>query len=170
MMKSKKLPLMQKRLFWLTILLVVVGMELIALGYQYLWYMEPCALCVQIRAWLALTGGLALGGVLLAHKQWCRWSVMIGALLSLLAAMEKAWIGVKMESGVFLTCGGLDPFPGWLRLDQWVPFMFEPRGMCGAASPIWPGWEGTSLMAMTLYALFAGYVVLFLVTIRCLKK
>ena len=47
--------LSQKTYFWLIGILYFMLMEGIALYYQYVLQFFPCALCVQVRAWVAVS-------------------------------------------------------------------------------------------------------------------
>jgi protein dithiol:quinone oxidoreductase len=118
---------------WLLLAVTALGLELTALYFQYVLYLEPCVLCVYERGAVALiiiagilglidpnNGLLRLGGYIL----WVG-----GAIWGLYLTIKHAGIqmGLIQDSA---SCDFIANFPAWLQLDQWIPWLFNPTGYC----------------------------------------
>lgn len=127
----------EKRLFWHLVAGYFFLMEMIALFYQYVldWY--PCALCVQVRAWVwgAVFAALATG---FAHgKFWLRWAGLTLTLVFLSGGLYTSWYAWGVEKGtVISSCTMGAGFPTFMPLDEWIPFLFRAEGFCGQSPPM----------------------------------
>jgi len=127
----------EKRLFWHLVAGYFFLMELIALFYQYVLDYYPCALCVQVRAWV--WGGIiaALITGLVQDKFWLRWSGLTLVLAFLSGGLYTSWYAWGVEKGtVISSCTMGAGFPEFMPLDQWIPFLFRADGACGQSPPM----------------------------------
>lgn len=122
--------------FWLLVCLTVLGMEATALFYQYVLEEMPCKLCVHVRAYLVLLLISGVFGIFWNKKE--RKCHLLGQAVAYLVGMigvAGAWHSasqaVKIETSLFATCSFDAGFPSWLALDKWMPWMFEPKALCG---------------------------------------
>lgn len=158
----------EKRLFWIAGVLYLVLMEGIALYYQYVqdWY--PCALCVQVRAWVLGTVFFALLGVFVVKNFWWRWLALNLTIAMLAGALYTSWYAYGVEQGtVISSCSMGAGFPQFMPLDQWVPFFFEAQGICGQ-SPEMP--LGFSMVEALLITLSAPLLVLLAIWALHIRK
>lgn len=138
--------------FWFTGLFYLTLMEGIALFYQYgpgMWY--PCALCVQVRAWVA--GGIIFSalGVVMGKSFWWRWIALTLTIGMIAGALYTSYYAYGVEQGtVVSSCTMGAGFPEFMPLDQWIPFLFEAQGMCGLSPPMPLGFSMVEALLLTL--------------------
>jgi disulfide bond formation protein DsbB len=93
--------------------------------------MEPCIKCVYQR--LSVTA-LALLFIIPAYfkSKPTRIFTYISSLLVILKSLTIAREHSLKQHNIDTTgsCGLSPNFPEWFRIDQWVPSIFEARGMC----------------------------------------
>ena len=159
----------ESRYFWLTGVLFLTFMEGIALFYQYgpgMWY--PCALCVQVRAWVVGAIIFALLGLVMAKNFWWRWMALNLTIIMMAGALYTSYYAYGVEQGtVISSCTMGAGFPEFMPLDQWIPFLFEAQGMCGQ-SPAMP--LGFSMVEGLLITLSAPLLVLIAAWIMHVRK
>jgi len=137
--------------FWLLGVLYLLSMEGIALYYQYVLEFYPCALCVQIRAWVA--GALALSTFSLVVRKhfWWRWTGLTLATILLGGALYTSWYAWGVEKGtVISSCTMGAGFPEAMPLDQWIPWLFSAQGICGLSPEMWFGLTMNETLLITL--------------------
>ncbi|MHA6493153.1 disulfide bond formation protein B [Pseudomonas borbori] len=145
-------------LLWLIALacFAMLGAALL-LQHQFGW--EPCTLCVQIRLWLLLGGGL---GVLLAlceaiGQRWLTliiWPLLLAA--GFMAVYDNAHL-VLIETGI-LESFSCSPFPFYsfyLPLHDYLPEVFMSAGVCGQNDYAILGLPFTSWTLLGVTLLFA---------------
>ncbi|MBF0470820.1 MAG: disulfide bond formation protein B [Gammaproteobacteria bacterium] len=118
--------------YWLTVALLALSFESLALFYQYQLHYGPCVLCIQTRVWVLALLMVGLLGIGLCRWRWG------GTLLHLLTLgvgiglLERSWQLLGTERGwIFGSCS-MDPgFPLWFALDRWLPQLFAPTEACG---------------------------------------
>lgn len=121
-----------KQPYWSLLFITGVLLELTALVYQYVLDTPPCVLCIHVR--IAVLGLIiiASAGMLLGH-----WHVLNATLHTLVGItsvklFETSWALLGTERGfIFSSCGFDLGLPDWLKLDQWLPFLFEVQTTCG---------------------------------------
>lgn len=141
----------QKSGYWLLASIWLFMMEAVALSYQYVIGTEPCALCVQIRAWVAGALIITLLLTLIKSNFWPRLLglLAVGGLLG--GALNTSWQAWNVEKGnVFSTCGMDAGFPEWLKLNQWLPQVFEAKGLCGQSPELIMGITMTDALLVSL--------------------
>jgi disulfide bond formation protein DsbB len=119
---------------WLLLALSALCLEATALYFQYGLALDPCVLCVYQRA--AVLGLLlsALIGMSAPRLALVRWIAYTGWGASTLWALYLALKLSGMQLGFIapsLSCSVNAKFPAWLKLDQWLPAVFQPTGFCG---------------------------------------
>lgn len=142
----------ENRKFWLAGIIYLAAMEAIALYYQYgpgEWY--PCALCVQVRAWVLGALFFAVLGLIVIKNFWWRWMSLNLTIVMLAGALYTSYYAFGVEQGtVISTCSMGAGFPQFMPLDQWVPFFFEAQGMCGQSPPMPLGLSMVEALLVTL--------------------
>jgi len=119
--------------YWLALILLVLGLEGTALFYQYRLDEWPCVLCIHVRIWLV---GLLLVALPVLGLRRQRWVVALGHAATFgigLGLTDRSWQLLGIERG-FITGGSCDMslgLPGWLALDQWLPWLFQVQTSCG---------------------------------------
>ncbi len=166
---NKLYNFVESRYFWLTGVLFLTLMEGIALFYQYgpgMWY--PCALCVQVRAWVMGSIIFALLGLVMAKNFWWRWMALNLTIVMMAGALYTSYYAYGVEQGtVVSSCTMGAGFPEFMPLDQWFPLFFEAQGMCGQ-SPAMP--LGFSMVEGLLITLSAPLLVLIAAWIMHVRK
>lgn len=127
--------MMRIGLYWLVLVLLVLVMEGVALFYQYRLDYWPCVLCIHVRIWLLLLLIIALPLVFL-RQRWLELSGHLAVGMVGVGLGYTSWQLLGIERG-FITGGscemslGLPEWLAWLKLDQWVPWLFEVQTPCG---------------------------------------
>ncbi|WP_445947481.1 disulfide bond formation protein DsbB, partial [Shewanella sp.] len=146
---------------WLILMLSALGLEAIALYFQYVMLLDPCVMCIYIRVAVL---GLFIAGLIgsLAPKLWL--ARFVGMAIW---GVSAAW-GAKLSYELyqmqaypspFATCSFYPEFPTWMPLDAWMPSVFMPTGMCSDIP-----WTLLSLsMAQWTLLAFTGYCIAFIV-------
>ena len=159
----------ESRYFWLTGIIYLTLMEAIALYYQYgpgMWY--PCALCVQVRAWVMGSLIFSVMGAILAKNFWWRWMSLNLTIVLMAGALYTSYYAFGVEQGtVISSCTMGAGFPEFMPLDQWVPVLFEAQGMCGQSPPM-P--LGVSMVEALLITLSIPLLVLVAVWVSHVQK
>ncbi len=122
-------------IYWVGLIVTVLVMDGVALYYQYRLDYWPCVLCIHVRIWLVLLGLIAIPVVLLRKTP----VVFVGHVAVLLIGSGlgyTSWQLLGIERG-FIRGGicemglGLPGWLSWLKLDQWMPWLFEVQTPCG---------------------------------------
>jgi protein dithiol:quinone oxidoreductase len=160
------MPITHRRLPWLLLTLSALALEGAALYFQYGLDLDPCVLCVYQRAAVmgillsALIGLIASRHALARWIGFTGWGASAGWCLYLALKLSGMQLGFISPS---LSCDVNAKFPAWLKLDQWLPAVFQPTGFCGDIQ-----WEFLSLsmpqwmIIIMLLLLFALSVALYL--------
>jgi disulfide bond formation protein DsbB len=156
----------QHRLPWFLLFMSALALEAAAIYFQYGLDLDPCELCIYQR--VAVIGILlsALIGLSVPQSALARW---IGYIVWGAAALWCLYLALKlsgMQLGFIapsLSCNVNANFPSWLKLDQWLPALFQPSGFCGDIQ--WqflglsmPQWM-IAIMALLLMALMTALVI-----------
>jgi disulfide bond formation protein DsbB len=124
----------QRPLPWFLLALSAIFLEVGALYFQYGLKLDPCVLCIYQRAailgiFIAAVIGMSAPRSFLArgiaYLGWCA-----AALWCLYLALKLSGIQLGFVSPS-LSCDVNAKFPVWLKLDQWLPSVFQPHGFCG---------------------------------------
>jgi disulfide bond formation protein DsbB len=153
-----------RTLSWLFLAATTLILELAALYFQYVMSLEPCVLCVYQRVSVVILFIAFVIGAVASHIALIRWlSYLIwgtGGLWGLYLAMKQSGLqlGIIPPS---LSCDVNAKFPEWLKLDEWLPTIFQPSGFCDEIQ-----WHFIGLsMAQWLIIIMTGYLLLLLLFI-----
>lgn len=147
--------------FWLMLIVLCITLESAALVYQYVFYYDPCVLCVHIRAWILGILFASVLGLLLRHN---RIGLMISNALVLICSLgfvERSYRTLGTEMGFLEGACSMNPnYPSFLPLNTWLPSVFEPLTSCGYTPWVIPQ---VLSMAQTLMALSVALAIMMLV-------
>lgn len=150
-----------KRWAWTLMATTALLLELCALFFQHGLGLQPCVMCIYER--LALLGILVAGllGAVNPQNIWLRWSAFLlwgySSSHGLILAVRHT--DYQLNPSPFNQCSPFADFPGWMPLDQWIPWLFFPDGDCSENV-----WELLSLsMPQWLIGIFAAYLLVFIV-------
>ena len=153
----------QNAYFWLIGILYFMLMESIALYYQYVLQFFPCALCVQVRAWVVGAIFSSIASIYFRGKFWIRFLGLLLTIGFVFGAFYTSYYAWGVENGtVISTCSMGAGFPSFMPLDQWIPFFFGADGPCGQSPDMW---FGLSMVETLLLTLGAPLIVLLLIWI-----
>ena len=155
------------RWYWAAVVAFGLSLESVALFYQHVLGEPPCVLCIQARV-CVLTGILfGLVGLVGQNVSAVRLISQVGLLASLGFLVNRAWITVLVERGLYDGQCGMDAgFPAWLALDKWFPNVFEVWTMCGFTPDLMFGvsmGEGLLFCSLTL-SLIATLALILMIT------
>jgi protein dithiol:quinone oxidoreductase len=128
------MPITHRSLPWLLLTLSALALEVTALYFQYGLDLDPCVLCVYQRAAVigillsALIGLLSSRYAIGRSIAYAGWGASAGWCLYLALKLSGMQLGFIAPS---LSCDVNAKFPAWLKLDQWLPSVFQPTGFCG---------------------------------------
>ena len=148
----------RSRLYWLSMVVIALAAEGIALYYQYGLNQYPCVLCIQVRLWVAAIAVVGVLGLILTNN---RAGLLTASVLSVVAAIgfaERSFQTLATETGwiVKLACPMDAGLPWWFDLDQWFPTIFGVQTSCGPTPEMLFG----VTMAQMLMAMSAVSVVI----------
>ena len=155
--------------FWLFLIVLCIALEASALVYQYVFYYDPCVLCVHIRAWILGILAASVLGLLLRSN---RGGLIISNLLVLLCSLgfvERSYRTLGTEMGFLDGACSMNPnFPSFLALNKWLPSVFEPLTSCGYTPWVIPQ---ILSMAQALMALSVGLALgMFIMLMTSLRR
>ncbi|AWB67573.1 disulfide bond formation protein B [Saccharobesus litoralis] len=124
----------ENRFIWFLVFASALGLEIVALIFQYGLGYEPCVKCVYTRVAVlgialsaipALINPKALPLRLISYV--CFWVCLVWALI---IANDHIYMQRDVNP-LFAVCESIPNFPNWMPLHEWLPSVFEVRGMCG---------------------------------------
>lgn len=131
-MLDKLTCLSRSRWYWLGLITLGIGMEAVALFYQYALEYSPCVLCIHVRIWVL---ALILVGILGFLTRKSAGMNKLNHLLTLgvsIGFAERSWRTLAVERGWIIdTCSMDSGLPNWFALDKWLPAVFQPWEPCG---------------------------------------
>lgn len=121
-----------KKYYWLSLALLCVLLEAVALFYQYVLNYGPCILCIHVRI---IVLGMFIISVLALCFRYSRFALLVtnvAMVMSLAVLLERSYMLLGVERG-FVTgsCGFDSGLPSWFAIDKWFPFMFKIWESCG---------------------------------------
>lgn len=141
----------QSAYFWLAGIIYLISMEGIALYYQYVLQFYPCALCVQVRAWVVGAIFSSAVGLYFRSSFWIRFLCLTLTLACISGGLYTSNYAWGVENGtVISTCSMGAGFPAFMPLDQWLPFFFGANGPCGQSPIMWFGFSMVESLLITL--------------------
>ena len=131
-MLDKMASLGKSGLYWLGLVLLGLSFETIALFYQYVIEEMPCALCIQVRLWMA---ALIIVSLLVMTLCRVRFVPLLGHVLTVVIAaglLDRAYQLLGTERGFAVGDCGFDlGLPAWFSPDKWFPAIFQVETSCG---------------------------------------
>ena len=125
--KLSQLP--KSNYFWLTLIVLSILLEGVALYYQYQLDYLPCVLCIHIRMLVFLLLLVSLVAFLLKRT---RNVCFVIASLTWFWILERSWQTLGTEMGWVLgECQMSSGLPSWFALEKWFPWIFEIHEPCG---------------------------------------
>lgn len=122
------------RLGLFTAAAVCLGAVVAAMFTQLVLGWEPCVMCVEVRAALIAAGLCFVGGGLASNRAFRRVAMALGVFFSLWASKISIQLfALEMGYEESFGCSPFADFPSWMPLNEWLPIIFEPQGVCGDA-------------------------------------
>ncbi len=125
------------RIFWAILFIGFIFYESCGLYFQYILNLTPCIECVYERTCFMFFGIAAIIGMIVPKYFAMR---MSASIIWLIASIEGLIISIKhrgfeltKDDPFAETCGFRAEFPEWFKLDEWLPSVFAPTGICGDA-------------------------------------
>lgn len=132
------------RLFWALLFIGFIFYEACGLFFQYVLKLNPCIECVYERACFLFFGVAAIMGLIYCKSMLVRFVAsatwLVASTWGLIIALEHRVFELSRDDPFAATCGFRADFPSWFKLDEWLPSVFAPTGVCGDAV-----WEFASL-------------------------
>lgn len=156
------------RFFWIAGTIYLLLMESIALYFQYILGLEPCALCVQIRAWIMGAIIVSIVTSLVCSRFLWRWIGLTLTIGLLCGGLYTSWYSWGVEKGEIISSCSLGAgFPDFMPLDDWIPSLFSAQGICGQSPDMW---FGLSMNEGLIISLVIPVIVLFLLWFLHIKE
>jgi len=163
----------QQRAPWLLLAFCALLLEAAALYFQYGMELDPCVLCVYQRAavlglFVSALIGLSAPRVLLARAiGYLGWAASTLWCLYLALKLSGMQLGFIAPS---LSCDVNAKFPAWLKLDRWLPALFQPTGFCGEIQWQFLGLSMPQWMAIIMVSLLIAWGFALWVELRGWRK
>ncbi|WP_428610301.1 disulfide bond formation protein DsbB [Sedimenticola sp.] len=155
--------LSKNRLPWVLLACSALALEAAALYFQYQLKLDPCVLCVYERTAVM---GIVLSGLIaiLAPEL-----LIVRGLAILIWGGSAGWglqlalkhTGIQLFPSPSNTCDFVASYPGWAKLDEWIPWMFQPTGFCDEIQ--WQFFGFT--MPQTMIGVYAVYLLILLIVV-----
>ena len=144
-------------------------MEAAALYFQYGLKLDPCVLCIYQRTAVmgilisALIGLSARRFALIRWLGYIGWGAAASWCLYLALKLSGIQLGFVTPS---LSCDVNAKFPVWLKLDQWLPALFQPTGFCGDIQWQFLGFSMPQWMAVIMVLQLLALVLVLYIELR----
>ena len=170
-MLQKLTDVSKSRWYWLTYIVLSVGLLSGALFYQF--YLEelPCVLCIHVRLWITLLLIVSCIGLLTGKYKKINLIAHISTLAVAIALLERSYQLLGTERGfVFGDCGFSLGMPAWFAVDQWLPWLYRVETSCGYTPEIIFGITmAEALMAMSICLLLLSASIFMAFTLTLMK-
>ena len=114
-----------KKAYWLVLIGFAVGMELVALYYQYVLDEWPCVVCIHTRIWLMALIIVSVAALLVKRRIIMSLVGHSMVTIIMLGLLDRSWLLLGVERGtIFGSCDMDLVLPVWLDVDKWFPFIF----------------------------------------------
>lgn len=146
---------------WLLLAFSAFTLEMCALYFQHVMKLDPCVMCVYERITMigvmfaGLIGAISPRILVMRLIAFITWAV--AAFWGLQLALEHT--GYQMNPSPFATCDYFPNFPNWAPLHEWLPWLFNPTGVC--EDVVWTFFDYS--MPQWLIVSFGIYCALFVV-------
>lgn len=149
---------------WLILALSALGLEFIALYFQYVMGLEPCIMCIyqRVAIWAIFFAGvigyIAPENIIVRLLAFALWGT--GAIWGLIIAIEHVDMQTSTMSFLY-SCDFVPNFPSWAPLHEWLPSLFAATGDCGNIDWQFLGYS----MPQWMIANYGLYSAIFLVVL-----
>ena len=156
----------RQRTPWLLLTFSALCLQLAALFFQYRQGLQPCVLCVYERTAVmglllaGLIGAVAPGSLLFRASAMLLWAA--SSLWGLQLALKHT--GMQLFPSPSNTCDFAANYPAWAKLDEWIPWLFQPTGFCEDIQWRFFGYT----MPQTMIGIYAIYLLVLLVIIAAM--
>lgn len=146
-----------QRKAWFLLFFSAICLELTALYFQYGMKLNPCVMCIYER--VALFAIVFAGIVGLIAPSWLLVRLVAlglglgGAIKGLMLSIQH--VGYQLNPNPWDQCPLMVEFPSFLPLDQWLPAVFHPTGLCSEINWQFLGFT----MVQWLVFIFAVYTL-----------
>ena len=142
-----------------------------ALYFQYARDELPCLMCIQVRLLFSLLIIIAIIGFLSRNKPWINVLAGISTVLVAVSLTERSYQLLGTERGfVFSDCGFNLGLPGWLALDEWLPWLYRVETSCGYTLEVMFGITIAEIMIVLSVVLLLYSACITLLSLAALKK
>jgi len=151
----------RNRLYWGLMSVIGLGLEGVALYYQYVLNQYPCVLCIHIRLWVLAFIVVGAIGAIVPRNKLTLGIVSILGVVSSVGMLERSWQTLATEKRwIEGSCSFSSGLPSWFALDQWFPWIFGVQASCGY-TPVLPFGVtmAEALMAISVAALITTSLV-----------
>ena len=122
----------ESRAWWLGLLITCLTLEGVALYYQYALGYLPCVLCIHVRMLLFAIILVSLCGMFFSRFSGVGRFLMVLNILLWGWMLERSYQLLGTERGWILgECQMQSGLPGWLALEDWMPWLFRIHEPCG---------------------------------------
>ncbi len=142
-----------------------------ALYFQYVREELPCLICIQVRMLFSLLIFIATIGYLSRYNPWINILASISTVLVSAGLSERSYQLLGTERGfVFSDCGFNLGLPGWLAIDEWLPWLYRVETSCGYTPEVIFGITIAEIMMVLSILLLLFSTSVMLVSLVALKK
>jgi disulfide bond formation protein DsbB len=118
--------------YWLSLVIIGLAFEGVALFYQHVLEQQPCVLCIHVRIWVMALILVSLAALWLRRYRVTNLLSHALILLIALGLLERSYQLLGTERGfTFSDCGFDLGMPSWFPIDAWFPPMFQVQTSCG---------------------------------------
>ena len=144
---------------WFILAGSALGLELVALYFQYGMGLEPCVMCIYQRTAVTALIFAPIPALINPQSIILRITSLILCLIAMIWGAQIAYEHVQMQNPdnfmLLLSCDVIPNFPDWLQLHTLLPSIFEARGTCGDIDWSFLGFS----MPQWMTVIFAMYLI-----------
>jgi len=119
--------------YWLVMAVGAIGLEGVALYYQYVIGEEPCVVCIQVRIWIMAYIIIGFVGSAIRENLIALRSMNVLGVITSVGLFERSYylLGVERLWDLDGSCDMTAGLPWWFDLEKWFPAIFEVKMPCG---------------------------------------
>lgn len=160
-----------KKLYWVTLIMLSIALELVAIYYQYVLDEWPCVLCIHVRLWLMALIIVSVFALFINRISYISLAIHGITTVIMLAMLERSWVLLGVERGtIFGSCDMDLGLPAWLAIDKWIPSLFEVKTACGYTPVLFSGITMAEMLLVLTFILSLFSSALLVAVILRLRK
>jgi len=143
----------RRAFFWIVFFLIALSANAFALVLQYGFDIQPCVKCIDQRIALYLVAISSLLAIIIPKHTFTFTLARIAALSSMAYSLYLSYLHFYefyLSDMPSTSCSFEPSLPSWLPLHEWIPALFEVKGMCGKTEWTFLGYD---LVAHTFFGL-----------------